>query len=388
MRGINPRNSVPPNLPDNIAIKFQMKRIVSIDVRMLRSSGIGVVISNIIPRLIAWRPDWDFRLLGDSSMLNAYAWSRAGNVSQIPFTAPIHSMAEQWLWPAAAVAGSDIVLSPNYNIPLRWEGHLAVIVHDVAHLALPKIFNGVRKQVYANFMFEQVRRRATGICFVSEFTKNEFGHYVGEPRGRVSIVYPGVDAAWYSARRSYAPSPSIIYVGNIKPHKNVRGLVDAFEKIYREIPHVLRLVGRREGFLTGDPAIEDRIRHFGGRIQFTGILSDEALRQAVADADALVLPSFYEGFGIPPLEAMAVGCPVLVSAAASLPEVCGDAALYCDPQVPSDIASALKRIVADNGLRERLRASGRARAQMFSWDTAAEKYLSSLDEILNGDVKI
>jgi glycosyltransferase involved in cell wall biosynthesis len=134
------------------------------------------------------------------------------------------------------------------------------------------------------------------------------------------------------------------------------------------VPHDLVLVGKKEGFITGDHLVAQEAHRLGGRVKFTGYVDDQQLRQYFAHADAMVFPSLYEGFGLPPLEAMAAGCPVLVSNAGPMPEVCGDAALYCDPRRPEDIAAKLLGLMSDAELQDRLRRQGYERARGFTWD--------------------
>jgi glycosyltransferase involved in cell wall biosynthesis len=353
-----------------------MTRIV-IDARMIKSSGIGTIIANVVPRLMNDCPQWDFHLIGDPAMLGEFDWSANARVT--PFTAPIYSIAEQKSFPVAETAGADLLWSPNYNIPLRWRGRLLVNINDMAHLVLPEFRRSVPKQLFARFMFGAVRRRADAIAYISQFSAGEFHRIVGAPRGREAIIHCGVDEAWFEVTSQPRPArPYLLYVGNVKPHKNLARLLDAFARIQGNIPHDLLIVGRKEGFITGDNAVLDRIESFDGRVAFTGYVSDPALKQIVAQADGLVLPSLYEGFGLPPVEAMAVGCPALVSTAASLPEVCQDAALYCDPLDVADIAVQLKRLVTDQPLRQLLRERGATRARTLNWQACAAGYREAI----------
>jgi glycosyltransferase involved in cell wall biosynthesis len=357
---------------------------IAIDIRMIHASGIGTCLVNLVPRIVAARPAWSFRLLGRPEELSNYRWSSAPNVAIIPFTSPIYGVAEQLHWPARSVAGSDLVWSPHYNIPLRWRGNLLVTVHDIAHVALPSIYRNPIHRGYAKLMSQAVRRRADVIHFDSAFTQAEFIRLIGAPKGASTVVHNGIDESWF---RVEAPPggrerPYIVYVGNVKPHKNLGGLLSAFAMQMGEIPHDLLIVGKREGFITGDRSIGDAAKRLGARVKFTGPVNDEALKKTIADADALILPSFYEGFGLPPLEAMACGCPTLVANAASLPEVCGDAALYCDPFNVEDIGRSLVRILTDETLRSALRSKGRAHAAKFTWEAAAERHVETMESLL------
>ena len=357
---------------------------IAIDARMIRSSGIGTIISSIAPRLIARNRDWRFRLLGNPEVLRAFSWTAAPGVDIVPFDAPIHSIAEQLRFPAGALKQSDLLWSPNYNIPLRWPKPLLVNVNDMAHLALREMFGSIAKQSYARLMFRLVRKRADAVAYISSFTAKEFHHYVGSPHGSEFVVPCGVEDAWFEAgpTRQRRIRPEILFVGNVKPHKNLGRLLDAFALVAADIPHDLVIVGRKEGFITGDTAVLERIAGFDGRVRFTGYLPDTDLRELYRSADALVLPSLYEGFGLPPVEAMAAGCPVLVSRRASLPEVCQDAALYCDPLDTADIATNLRRIVQDQELRTILKNNGFARARQLNWDASAVIYETAIRQLI------
>jgi glycosyltransferase involved in cell wall biosynthesis len=258
---------------------------------------------------------------------------------------------------------------------LFYRGRLLVTVHDLFHLAMPELSGGLHKRLYAKYLFSAVRRKSRALVFDSEFTSSEFLRLVGKPRSGVHVIHLGVDGRWFNLPKRSRPysAPYILYIGNVKPHKNLAALISAFRTIHKEIPHDLVIAGKSEGFITGDneakeSALASDIR---GRVVFTGLVDQETLEQYYCHADGFVFPSLYEGFGLPPLEAMACGCPTVVSSAASLPEVCGDAALYCDPYSPEDIAKKILQIVRDADLRSRLKEKGLVRAAAFSWDATA-----------------
>lgn len=363
-----------------------MKRKILVDARMMGSSGIGVVLNNLLRRMVIERPDWHFLLLGNVASLRQLSWAQAANISFRQFGHPIHSGGEQICWPRGLASEADLLVCPNYNIPLLWRGPILTIVHDVAHLALKNIFGAFHLRAYARFGFEHVRRRSDAIVFVSSFSRDEFYRLAGKPNGTAVVIHNGVDKAWFNASRSVKPSaghPTIIYVGNVKPHKNLKRLLAAFEAIKNEIPHTLLIVGKKGGFVTGEEGIASWSQRLGDRLRFTGEISDAELRDCLLTADALVLPSLYEGFGLPPLEAMSVGCPVLVSRGSALPEVCGDAAIYCDPLDVADIAAGLRRIVLDNELRSTLRERGFVRAREFDWEASAKLYLAAMEQAMS-----
>jgi glycosyltransferase involved in cell wall biosynthesis len=357
---------------------------IVIDARMINASGVGTYLQNLLPRVIGARPDKRFLLVGKSSELAAFPWARGAGVSVADCAAAIYSPAEQYRLPRLLPRDTELFWAPHFNIPLLYRGRLLVTVHDAFHLALPQYLGGPHKRLYARALFGAVRHKAAAILTVSNFSKAELLRLTGRGKGQVHVVHLGVDASWFEleASRNPHPRPFLLFVGNVKPHKNLAGLLEAFAQVAATLPHDLVIVGRREGFVTADSAVATRAQALGARVRFTGYLSADSLRQHVIHARALILPSFYEGFGLPPLEAMACGTPVIVSRAASLPEVCGDGALYCDPHAPADIAAKIRTLLTDGALREALRARGRKRAGQFSWDRCARETLTVLEGVL------
>jgi glycosyltransferase involved in cell wall biosynthesis len=217
----------------------------------------------------------------------------------------------------------------------------------------------------------------------SRFTADELTRVVGVPASRIEVIHMGVDEGWFAVGEPARPhkKPYFVFVGNVKEHKNVAGLVDAFRRIADKVPHDLVILGKKEGFITGDRKVEGGTAALGGRVKFTGFVDDALLKRYVACADALVLPSFYEGFGFPPLEAMACGCPSIVSDRASLPEICGDAALYCNPDDAGDIAARMIEVATNEALRDELREKGLARARRFTWDRCARETVALIERL-------
>jgi glycosyltransferase involved in cell wall biosynthesis len=157
-------------------------------------------------------------------------------------------------------------------------------------------------------------------------------------------------------------------VGNVKVNKNVLAAITSFNRIRDRIPHDLVIVGKRDGFLNADANIGEALTKADQRIAFTGHVSDADLRLYYRDADVLVFPSKYEGFGYPLVEAMALGCPIACSNASSLPEVAGDAALFFDPDSTDDIARVLLLVINDRDLRAELIRKGNTRLKHFATD--------------------
>jgi glycosyltransferase involved in cell wall biosynthesis len=356
---------------------------LAIDARMLSRSGIGTYLSNVLPRLIPLYRGERIHLIGEKNELGRIPWARGDKIAVVDCRSPIFSIQEQLRLPRVIPEECGVFWSPQFNIPLLYRGTLLVTVHDVLHFAMPQYMEGMHRRLYARTLLAAVRRKADTIICNSRFTADELMRWVGVNALKIEVIHLGVDESWFSVDRGARPheKPYFVFVGNVKPHKNIAGLVSAFRDVSERIPHDLVIVGKKEGFITGDRAVESSAAALGDRVKFTGLVDDALLKRYVACADALVLPSFYEGFGLPPLEAMACGCPTIVSNSASLPEVCGDAALYCDPHDVKDIAARMLDVATSDATRAALREKGRAHARQFTWDKCARETVAVIERL-------
>jgi glycosyltransferase involved in cell wall biosynthesis len=356
---------------------------LAIDARMLKSSGIGTYLSNVLPRVIRLYRGERVHLIGDAQELGRLPWTRDGKITVADCLAPIYSIREQLRLPRLIPQDTDLLWSPHFNVPLLYRGTLLVTIHDVLHLAIPQFMPGVHKRLFARVLLAAVRRKARAVICNSRFTADELTRVVGVPASRIEVIHMGVDEGWFAVEERTRPQekPYFVFVGNVKEHKNVAGLVEAFRRVADRVPHDLVIVGQKEGFITGDRKVEGAAAALGGRVKFTGLVDDALLKRYVACAEALVLPSFYEGFGFPPLEAMACGCPAIVSDRASLPEICGDAALYCNPDDAQDIAARMLEVATSEALRAALREKGLQRARQFTWDRCARETVALIERL-------
>lgn len=345
---------------------------VGVDVRMLSSSGIGKVIENILKRVIPKRPEWQFFLIINRKDCDKFSFLSLSNVSCIDCNAPIYSIREQFeLW-RVIPKNLDVFWSPHYNIPLLYSGRLIVTVHDLAHLALRQDKHDFLKKVYARFMMKNVLNKATNIVCVSQFTIDELKRFFPEAdTSKLSLIYNGVDESWHNIKpgKQIRNRPYYIFVGNVKPHKNLARLIEAYKLVCSEIRQDLVIVGKKDGFINGLNNISELIKGYEDRIVFTGYVDDDTLKQYVVQSDGMIFPSLYEGFGLPPLEAMASGVPVIASDIPVIHEICKDAISYLNPLSICEMKNDIKEFTSSRHVY-----SG-GNSMLFSWRTACDKFI-------------
>jgi glycosyltransferase involved in cell wall biosynthesis len=263
--------------------------------------------------------------------------------------------------------GAQHFLSPGYCPPLRWPGSLSFTIHDLIHLDVIEE-RSVGKHLYYERVVRSAARRALVVYTVSQFSRGRIIEWSGLHEDRVVVVGNGVDERFFAAGRGlHRARPYVLHVGNHKPHKNLRRLIAAFSAL-RETD--LELV------LTGDACAElvevAKRCHVADRLVFTGRVPEEQLPALYRGAVAVAIPSLHEGFGLPALEAMAAGRPVVASNASALPEVVADVGILVDPKDVESIAHGLSLAVSDSAI-ELAQHRGPLRARDFSWDVVAER---------------
>ncbi|MFZ0273376.1 MAG: glycosyltransferase family 1 protein [Acidobacteriaceae bacterium] len=345
---------------------------LAIDLRMYRMSGIGRYLQTLLPRLIPRVNAETISVFGAREDLCDQPWAVVDPRVRIrDFNSRIFSISEQLAVTRDLYHKIDVVWTPQYNLPLLYSGKLLVTLHDLCHLAMPETLGSPIQRWYSRFLFARVAARASAILCDSDFTANEAHRLLGIQRDRLTVAYPCLDDAWIGSTVTGSrirPAPYLLVVGNVKVNKNVLAAITSFNRIRDRIPHDLVIVGKRDGFLNADANIGEALTKADQRIAFTGHVSDADLRLYYRDADVLVFPSKYEGFGYPLVEAMALGCPIACSNASSLPEVAGDAALFFDPDSTDDIARVLLLVINDRDLRAELIRKGNTRLKHFATD--------------------
>ncbi len=354
-------------------------KTLAVDCRMSRMSGIGVYLRTILPLCMASLPDTRFRLLeydGSIDIPSNCIWEA------VRFTAPVYSLREQYKI-LSCLKGCTALWVPHYPIPVFAPIPVVATVHDVAHLALHDLYRGLTR-AYAASMFQMVRHKAVELLFVSQFTRREFIRYVGKPKGHMTVVHNGVDAVWrqFPLQERKNP-PYFLAVGNIKPHKNVRLLCKAFARIADMCNTKLLFVGERTGFRVGESSLESLMNLCPGRIDFTGFISREELIAMMSGAVALVFPSRYEGFGLPLLEALSAGIPVIASDIPVTREICDTLPSYFSPESEEQLAHLMLETLSLSASERRLKGEqGRAWASRYTWERAAESTVAVLRRAL------
>lgn len=267
------------------------------------------------------------------------------------------------------LGGGDLFFSPGYNAPLFCRAPFIFTIHDLIHIRCPESSKPQFQLYYATVM-KRACGRAERILTVSEFTRKEIIDWSGVPEEKVVNVGNGVEDTYRPVGDSYGLAfPYLLAVSNRKPHKNELRIVEAFAKA--------NLDSRLHLAFTGQPTpkLAQWIENQGvtARVQFLGAIQEASLPALYRGAEALIFPSLYEGFGLPIVEAMACGTPVVTSNVTAMRETAGDAALLVDPRSVEEITQALEQVVGDSSLRQQLKERGVRRATQLTWERTSCK---------------
>jgi glycosyltransferase involved in cell wall biosynthesis len=361
---------------------------IALDARMLNHSGIGTYLRNMIPVL---SEEFQLTLLGNKSELTDYS----NTMKILQFESSIYSVKEQ-IELYSKIPKCDVFISPHYNVPILpvKARKRIVIIHDVFHLAFYKNLS-LKQKLYAKFMINYAIRNSDKVITVSEFSKSEIIKYTSCNPQKLKVIYCGIDEKDFQKHFSVdlakkikqkynLPEKYFLFVSNIKPHKNLKNLLLAFKLFLNNNNYKLVIVGKKEGLITQDSEAFDIVENdtnLNKKVIFTGYISNDEIVGFYKLATALIFPSFYEGFGLPTLEAMICNCPVISSTAASLPEACGDAALYFEPNNPLNIKEQMKKLIADENLRTQLIKKGTENYKKFNKDIFSKKLSETIMEV-------
>jgi glycosyltransferase involved in cell wall biosynthesis len=357
---------------------------IAIDARKLRDYGIGTYVRNLVTTL-ARQPGDDRYVLLCRPADAGFAESLGPRFEPLCEQAGNYSLREQVSIPRALKrAHVDLFHAPHYVVSPLTPCPYVVTIHDCIHLRFPQYLPNRLAYTYARVMMRSAARRAGRVLTVSRASNDDIVHYLKVPAERVEVIYNGLDLRLAAPptdedmdrvrQRYLLTSPFILYAGNIKPHKNIDRLIEAYSILRRR-----GIVGTKLLILGDEISRYPNLRRLVHRFQlhqhvrFLGFVPDATLAALYRLASVFVFPSLFEGFGLPPLEAMAAGLPVITSKVSSLPEVVGDAALLIDPMDAGEIADAMARVLCEPALRASLIQKGYERTRAFSWDRSVAR---------------
>lgn len=364
---------------------------ITIDARMINHTGIGRYVSNLLKNLkeVKGIENHKFSMLAVDEIPEK-------EFTQFKINSKIFSLNEQLELPVKiARSHIDLLHSPQFNIPLLSRTPQVTTIHDCAYDRFPEEFTSYKAKAYYKFMFPMALQKSKRIIAVSESTKRDLIEFYKITPEKISVIYEGVDNKFFQIgsdedinilRNELNISGDFaLYVGLSRPRKNLERSLRAFAKILPSLKDSVKFVlaGKVDNRFLDVKKLAEQLNIDHCVVQL-GFVPDDRLLLLYKAAAFLMLPSLYEGFGLPVLESMASGTPVITSNISSLPEVAGDAAILVNPYNVDEIAQAMYDLFTNTSLRETLRHKGRERAQKFTWKICAEKHLAVYEEVLNG----
>ncbi|MBI5748887.1 MAG: glycosyltransferase family 4 protein [Nitrospinae bacterium] len=350
---------------------------ILIDARVIsdKMHGIARYTYNLIKNLSDIDTKNEYVMLSNHDRLIDFS-SGYKNFKLVRCNTPLYSIQEQFKIPKILKReGADIYHSPTFSAPLYQQCKTIMTVHDMIHLVFGKSIH----RLYYRYIVKTAMMKASSIITVSEYSKTDIVKYLGIPKEKIYVTYNGIDEKFRpvhnktidNIKKKYGIfSRYILFVGNQKPHKNVDNILKAFKMAMEKegLNHHLILVGVKNGYIKIAGELDKRVIYINNH-------TDDDLVELYQSADLFLSPSLYEGFGLPMLEAMACGVPVVTSNRTSIPEVTGNAAILADPENIQEIANAICKVLKDENLKSDLIRKGLEQAKMFSWKRMAEETL-------------
>ncbi|MGB9071629.1 MAG: glycosyltransferase family 1 protein [Terriglobales bacterium] len=363
---------------------------IMIDGRMVSNTGIGRWLENIVSHLGAVDTNHRLTVLVNSNSQAVRGFSAPTRTMRLP--APIYSMREQIALPfEVAAVRPDVTHYPNFNVPLADWTRSVVTLCDLIYYLFPQACPSWVGHQYARFMIRAAARKAHKVITISEHSKSDLVNHLGIAEEKIAVIYPAIDRNVFKPEQADGAiaavkhklgieRPYIFYTGTHDPRKNLATLLRAYRRLARGKDFQLVIGG------PVDPRRQDLYREFADMVAdrhviLCGSLAETDLPLMYCGADLFVFPSKYEGFGLPPLEALACGVPVACSSATSLPEVVGDAAITFAPENTDELVSVMEAILGSPTLAADLRRRALVRAGRFSWDTAAQQVMQVYKEV-------
>jgi glycosyltransferase involved in cell wall biosynthesis len=282
---------------------------------------------------------------------------------------------------ALRALGADVAHFTNYTAPLTLDRPYVVTIHDMSLALLPECSTWKMRLIVPRVL-PRVARRARLVLVPSKATRDDVVRLLAVDPGRVRVIPHAAPRAFAQTADVPAPPgpPYFLFVGNLEPRKNLARALRAFARIAPSLAGTRFVIAGRPGWKYDDVLRELQRRELQGRVEVRGYVHEDELASLYRHALAFVYPSLYEGFGLPVIEAMACGAPVLTSRVSALPELAEGAAVLVDPTDEAALADAMHALATDETLRVRLRASGRARAAQYSWEATADRTIEAYEE--------
>ena len=371
---------------------------IGIDARMYSNgfTGIGRYTFELIRHLAKLDSEDEFVCFLNSEEFENFV-PPASNFHAVKADAPHYSLAEQTRFLQKLNSEKlDLMHFTHFNSPLLYRGKFVTTIHDLTLSFFPgkKMNDFVHRMAY-NLVLKRGVKRARKIISVSENTKNDLQHLLGTPAKKIKVVWNGVGREFIPAtptelsrkqlEKKFGISKNyLLYAGVWRDHKNILGMLEAIDKLRETLwKGELVITGKENPVYAPEIFAKVKELNLEKIVVFIGLVSDEDLRQLYQNARVFVFPSFYEGFGLPPLEAMSCGIPVVASNSSSIPEVCGEKnAEFFDPKNVEEMAAKIQKVWEDESLRKRLVENGLKRVLDFSWREMTEKTLNIYREVL------
>ncbi len=371
------------------SLQIQLMRI-GIDARIFGSqyTGIGRYVQELVEHLAQIAPQHEFVLFMNAPQFQEYEAPK--NVQKVLVNAHHYSLKEQWsfFWKLRK-AKLDLMHFTHFNAPILYKKPSVVTIHDLTLSFYPgkKMNSWLHRRAY-HFTLSNAVSHAKKVIAVSENTKLDLIKVLGTAQEKITVIYEGVGENFtpredreglaelvkkYGITKDY-----LLYTGVWRSHKNLINLIRAFAILKQDESFDLQLVitGKEDPYY---PEVRRTVKELGLEysVIFPGMVPEDELTALYQGAFTYVFPSLYEGFGLPPLEAMRCGTPVVASKASCIPEICGENnALFFDPYDPEDMANAIRRVWLDGDLRKDLRERGLRHSRKFSWKSMAEESLA------------
>jgi len=368
-----------------------MKKIILIDASPISGglSGAARYSYRLLNKIFPIDNDFNFKVLvpkKEKRSIEINEWEKYDNVNFVQMNATNIGPKRQIEF-AVSQFRFDLLHSLSSFAPLLASGRLVTTIHDIKNFESSKYLKGKSeiKKWYIKNVIKKSMIMSDHILTVSEYTKSDILNKVNiEPESiTVTHIGPGHEKT-NTEVNSQISSPYLFFVGTLRPHKNIEGLISAFKYLNKDYEHNdLNLVIAGKDYNDHKKELKEKVEsRLRDKVHFVGKVSDEELGVWYQNAKVFVYPSFYEGFGIPPLEAMGYGVPVAVTNQTSVPEIVGEAGTYFDPHEPSEIAKAINKILESPEYRERSIAAGKDRYRQFTWEATAKKTLEVYKSIL------